>query len=503
MMMPIAVLRWMEMGHPWVVFAWLHVIAFLLVAIHCMVHRREATSSILWIFSAWSFPFLGPLAFLLVGINRVHSKGWNKRHSDVRFLRERRARESEAMPLAYWRALRDSVAAEPERPALRDVNSLLNAVFPVFPLLGQNRVDPLVTGMEAYPRMLEAIRAARQHVHLQTFILGNDEVGREFLEALRERAEAGVTVRVLYDRFGSTHARISGLLRRYAHVPNLHIVGWTQANFIKRQHQINLHNHRKIMVVDGETAFAGGINLAVNNTDRPGIPADRDYHFTLRGPVVQELQYSFLCDWFYMTEEDPSELLRAVHFPPVHPAGRALVRIMNGGPASEVDELTDAYFAVITKAERQILAVTPYFVPPPEILRAFRVAALSGVDVRLVVPAHNNHFYAGLASRALYSELLQAGVRIYERAPPFIHAKAMVVDDTLAVVGTANLDVRSLRLSYETNLLVIDADFVGAMKRTIQEDMAFSREITAREWAARPAWHKIAQNFGSLLTPVL
>ncbi|MCE9614273.1 MAG: cardiolipin synthase [Lentisphaerae bacterium] len=490
---------------PWFTIGWLiHLIAFALVTIHCLTNRRESTSAILWIFVAWSFPLIGPLIFLMFGINRVPAKAWRKRQSDQQFMNERRAREDETMPLAYWRSVRDAVAAEPEADPFRALNKLFNAIVPEFPLLGQNRVDPLVTGDEAYPRMLDAIRAAEHHIHLQTFILGNDDTGRRFLDALAEKARAGVSVRLLYDRLGSTHAILSGLVRRYAGIPNMQLVGWTQANPIKRQFQINLRNHRKVLVVDGRRAFTGGINLSQNNVSRDARPPDRDYHFEVFGPIVQELQYSFLGDWYFMTDDAPEALLCEEHFPPATAsAGKALVRLLNGSPVSEVEELNDAYFAAIAAAQRQVIAVTPYFVPPPEVICAFRSAALRGVDVRVVVPARNNHLYAGLAGRALYGDLLKAGVRVFERAPPFMHAKAMLVDDGLAIVGSANLDVRSLKLNYETNLAIFDPDFANRLKEILLEDLAFSKELDPAAWERRPAMRKLVENFCSLLTPVL
>lgn len=481
----------------------LHILLALLVTIHCLRHRRDPTSAVFWILLAWTFPGVGVLLFASFGINKVPVKGWHKQKADQAFLSERRTREDAAMPLAYWRAVHDSLAAEPEAPFARELNSAMNATLPDYPLLRGNHIEPLLTGDEAYPRMLESIRSAKHHVHLQTFIIGNDAVGREFMEALKERANAGVTVRFLFDKFGSTGARLTGLFAKYRNIPNLHMAGWTQANPIKRQFQINLRNHRKLLVVDGRVAYAGGINLRDENVTRAGQPPIRDYHFAIQGPIVQELQYLFLRDWYFMTDEKAEVLLRAEHFPHLEPAGTALARVVNGGPTAETEVLTDVFFSAIVAARKQLLAVTPYLVPTEDILRALRSAALRGVEVRLVVPRKNNHVYAGLAARALYEDLLTAGVRIFEREPPFMHAKALIVDDTLAIVGTANLDVRSLRLNYETNLAVYGNDFINALKRVVLEEITLSGEADLSTWRNRPVTQKVLENFSSLLTPVL
>jgi cardiolipin synthase len=205
-----------------------------------------------------------------------------------------------------------------------------------------------------------------------------------------------------------------------------------------------------------------------------------------------------------MTNENPAILLQAAYFPRTPAVGSAQARLVNGGPTTdEMENMLNIFFECLISARRQLLVVTPYFVPPSEIRRALRAAAARGVDVRLVVPRHNNHFYAGLASQALYAEMLAGGIRIFERQPPFMHAKALLMDDKLALIGSANLDMRSLRLNYETNLVVFDAPFINALKRIILADIAHSQELTLAAWQARPAGRRLLENFCHLLTPLL
>ena len=482
----------------------LHVACALLVCFHCLRYRREANSALLWIFAAWSFPFVGALFYLSFGVDRVTLKAGRRSRVHEAFLTARRERETESLPMAYWHAVHEAVAAEPASPFAADLNRSMETILPDFPLLSGNRVELLVAGDEAYPAMLEAIRSARHHIHVQTFIVSRDATGREFLDALRAKADEGVNVRFLFDRFGSTAAFLSGMLRRYDGVsPRLQVAGWTQANPLKRQFQINLRNHRKALIVDGRVAFTGGLNFSDINRAAPGRPADRDYHFRIRGPIVQELQFSFLSDWHFMTAEDTEHLLLAEHFPHLASEGEALVRLVNSGPTAELETLVDVFFNCLVAARRQILAVTPYFVPTPDILRAFRSAALRGVEVKLVLPEKNNHFYAGLAGCAFYGDLLDAGVRIFERRPPFMHAKALIVDDAVALICTANLDARSLRLNYENDLVVYDPEFINQLKRAVLDDLAASREIEPGRWHARPVYRRLAENFCALLSPVL
>ena len=482
----------------------LHVAMFLLVVFSCLHTRREATSALLWIFVAWSFPLIGPLLYLIFGINRVPRKAWHKQRADNEFLTERQARERESLPLVYWRAVHESLVAEPTDPAAQSLNNTLNPILSDYPLLGGNAIEPLVDGDAAYPRMLAAIRRARHHVHLQTFIVWNDAIGREFLDLLAEKARQGVAVRFMFDSFGSMGAVLSPLFLKYRRVPNMQIVGWTQTNLLKRLVQFNLRNHRKIMVVDGEIAFMGGINLRQENLSRPGAPSIRDYHTAVRGPIVQELQYSFLRDWYFMTDEDPDVLLQQAHFPHLPAVGPAMVRVANSGPTPDgMEAIAQVFFECLVAARRQLLVMTPYFVPTRDILQALCSAARRGVDVRLIVPQTNNHLYAGLAGQSLYEDVLKAGGKIYLRRAPFMHAKALIVDDTLAMVGSANLDVRSLRLNYESNLIVYDPGYIGALKRIVLNDQAHSDELDLAAWQTRPTSHRLLENACYLLTPML
>lgn len=476
-----------------------HIIAFLLVSLHSLQRRRNATSTILWIFLAWAFPVFGPLFYLCFGIDRVADRGFQKFLTEEHLLTTRQATQ-ETAPFAYWHSL---AAAPAQNEFQREMNRVLDALLPDHPAHPGNHLRPLVGGDEAYPEMLTAIRNAKRHIHLQSFIIGHDNISHEILEALAAKAAEGVQVRLLYDRFGSTRAHLSGFFRKYKKMENLQIAGWTQANPLKRQFQINLRNHRKSLIVDGTQGFFGGVNLHDENTSAHKDGPLRDYHFSAQGPIVQELQYSFLRDWYFITNENPKTLLSEEYFPRTEETGPVTIRLINSGPSTEKDVAVETFFNSITLAKHQILAVTPYFVPPAEILRALHSAALRGVDVRLIVPQKNNHRYAGFASRALYEDLLLAGVKIYERRPPFMHAKALIIDGELSLIGTANLDNRSLNLNYETSAAVYSTKFADAMKNIIHEDIALSQEILLTDWRRRPAHRRLLENLAALMSPVL
>jgi len=495
----------LDMQIPWLAAgSLLHLLAFLLICLHCLQNRREeAAATLLWIFLAWSLPGLGPLLYLTFGIDRLTPRGTMKSLQNARFREVSLARE-DALPLAYWHSVHaDSIKADLASNLDAELNRAIDTLVPDYPLLAGNRVEPLITGDEAFPAMLEMIDSALHHIHLQSFIIRNDRTSRAIFDHLVAKARAGVTVRVLYDRFGSTQAVFTGFFRRYRKIPNMRICGWTQVNLLKRHFQVNLRNHRKVLIADGRCACFGGINISRENTTRKGKPPIRDYHFRACGPVVQQLQYAFLQDWSFISGEDPADLLQERCFPSISHEGGIPARVINSGPTSHLQTTADLFFMAIVQARKQVLIVTPYFVPPPDILRALRSAALRGADIRLILPEENNHLYAGWASRALYGELLAAGVRIFHRQPPFMHAKAVLIDSRTAIVGTANWDVRSLRLNYETSMILYDEGFAGKLKQVILEDIAMSEEISLAAWNRRPDWHRLIENACSLLAPVL
>lgn len=477
--------------------------AFLAVFLHALQRRRNASATILWIFVAWSFPLLGPLLYLAFGVDRVPDKGLRKRATNELMTNQRQALHKNEGPFIAWHYGFSTDISELGDTFCQKLNRSLNALNSDHPLLDGNSITPLISGDETYPLMLEAIRSAKNHIHLQSFIISPDETGRQFMEELKKKATEGVKVRLLFDRFGSTHAYLGGMFRKYRRMENFEICGWTQANPLKRQFQINLRNHRKNIVIDGHIAFFGGVNLSSENITSKDRAPIRDYHFKVEGPMVHELQFSFLRDWFFMTEESIEQLLCVEHFPRMLSIGNARARLIDSGPSEPPDLANAAFFNAIILAQCQILIVTPYFVPTNDIVRALRSAAHRGVDVRIIVPEKNNHRYAGMASRALYEELLLSGIRIYHRKPPFIHAKAMVVDSCIAIVGTANLDVRSLDLNYETMALIAHEETIDKLKFMIHEDLDHSVEITLNEWVKRPAVQKLAENLCALMTPVL
>jgi cardiolipin synthase len=465
-----------------------------------LLTKQRPVSAVLWLAVVWAFPYGGALAYLSIGIDRVR-RGAAARDASKALVAQRAAwhPKFERLAVDYVHPDRQEAHRFPARHIFRSSDPAVrpNRVF------RGNRAELLVEGDGFYPALFESIDQAESSVHLQTFIFGRDSTGRALLERLAARVADGVECRVLYDRFGSTHAYVSRFFES-ARAAGVKVCSITQANPLKGRFQINLRNHRKIAVIDGIIGFVGGINIQDKNVaaHTGGVPI-RDYHVKLRGPAVSDLQFQFVEDWHFASREPPERFFEPKYFPDLQPAGDALVQIVPGGPELQGHGLADVFFGAIVAAERSITIVTPYFVPDEPIVQAVRYAALRGVTVRLVVPKRSNHWYTDFAARALFAPLLKAGVRIYERRPPFMHAKALLVDDVYALLGSANLDYRSLHLNFETNIEVADHVFLDSIRKQVEAEIAESDDLTYDQHRSRWLPRRLAENFCYLFQPVL
>ena len=475
-----------------------HIGAILSVILHVLQKPREPRSALLWILFVVLFPGLGLIAYILFGINTIPNKQWAKMFSDIRFSKHQsstqRLRSEEAQKVIQ----QASFILNPDETAFPALNRLLAQLPKDRPLLDGNRIILLNPAEEALERMFAEIARARDHIHLTTYILADDSVGKRLMDLLRERADAGIHVRVLYDAFGSAGPEFRGFFKKFKRVKNLSLVPFSQSNIFKRQFQLNLRNHRKILIIDGAVAFTGGVNFHEVYLPKPGKPAVIDYHFEIRGPVVRELQYTFMRDWFYMTDDpiDPC-------YPQPERAGEMPVRVSDSSPTQEgVTVALNLFVAAIQQARREIRIITPYFVPSESLMLALCQAARRGVDIQLLTPSDNNHPTIRFASHAHYRQLLEAGVRLFERRPPFIHTKAMVIDQRLSIIGSANLDPRSLSLNYETNLQVESAAFADTLRYAMEADFSEALEIQLSAWKLRPKGQILVENFFNLFNPI-
>lgn len=364
------------------------------------------------------------------------------------------------------------------------------------PLSVGNQVTLLEDGQATFAAMLEAIAAARHHVHFETYIFDADETGRNFAEALLERHRAGVQVRLVYDSVGSMKTP-QEFFQRMAD-GGIEVVEYnpiTPGTVLSRGTLLNRRNHRKLIVVDGLVAFLGGINISDVHTSgstprgRGGAePFEnrpwRDTHVRIVGPVVADFQKSFLRMWSRITRQAaPSE---AALFPRVEPRGPHAVRAVEGWLADGLNPLYVTLISAIESAERRVRIAMAYFVPHEELLAVLKGAAARGVEVELLLPSRTDHWLVFHAGRSYYGELLEAGVKIHERRSRLLHAKTATVDGVWSTVGSTNLDWRSLLYNDELNAVVLGTEFAAALEASFERDLAQSHAITPLEWSRRP-----------------
>ncbi|GFO68756.1 cardiolipin synthase [Geomonas limicola] len=454
----------------------------LLSAGHALINKRDPRSALGWILTCLAIPLLGPLFYWGMGVNRIYSRArrWHREAGEIPHWPERTNAVSVPLPadLAYLKELR--------RLSDRVVSAHL---------IPGNSITLLEHGEEAYPAMLAAINGATSSVHLCTYIFDGDQTGRRFTEALKKVAERGVEVRVIVDSLGAKYSRPTAKkLLKGSRVQFRSFLPLRPGGYL------NLRNHRKILVVDGRIAFTGGMNLGDRHLVERDNPQVKDLHFRVAGPAVADLQRTFLEDWRFAKGEHLTGLR---YFPELPPLGSALVRAVSDGPDKEFRKLNWIILGAISCARRRVLIVTPYFIPDRPLISALVTAALRGVAITLVLPGKNNLPFVQWASYTYLWELQQYGVRIFSQPPPFVHTKFMVVDGSWSLIGSANLDPRSLRLNFEFNLEVYDRNFAHQLEAKGAAAVAAAQEITQAEMDGRPLPVKLRDGLAKLFSPYL
>lgn len=372
------------------------------------------------------------------------------------------------------------------------------------PLTAHNRVKLLINGEIKFPEVLKALQEAKNHIHLEYYIYEDDEIGRAIEKVLIRKAKEGVTVRFIYDDFGSRSIR-KNLVRRLR-ANGVKAFPFLKVYFILFANRLNYRNHRKIIVVDGHTAFVGGINVSSRyaNDGNSKKLYWRDTHLRIDGPGVQYLQYLFLCDWNFCASDKlyPDPLF----FPNENTLpgkGDKIVQIAASGPDSETPAILFSILQAINLATKEILITSPYFIPGESLMDALVIASLSGISVKLLVPGVSDSALVNFAARSYYGDLLKAGVEIYRYTRGFVHAKTLVADGKVAIVGTANMDFRSFDLNFEVNAIVYDIETASQLRHVFYEDLKNAQKIDAHEWSSRSKFKQLMEKTARLVSPLL
>lgn len=466
-------------------------IAQMLASVHILRTKEDVRSAITWIGLVWIAPMLGLMSYFLFGINRIRRR--------ARRVRERRGMKP-----------RTDELTPPEGPVLTDgvpqaanrwrAHDRLSSRLTNLPLTLGNQIEPLTGGRQAYDAMIKAIDTAEHTVALTTYIFQADQAGRRFIAALVRAHERGVQVRVLVDAVGNLYGLkpVSSLLRRRG-VP---VATFNPARLSWRLAFFNLRTHRKLLIIDGITGFAGGMNIRKHHLERSdGEPRVRDTHFKLAGPIVTQMMEAFADDWAFSCREDLDE---TVWMPPVEPlVGGIPARAIPDGPDEANHKTAMIMESALASARKRVQIITPYFLPEPALIAALKQAALRGVEVDILVPEKNNLPLFALSSLSGARQLADIGCRLFLSKPPFDHTKLMIVDDDWVLFGSSNWDARSLKLNFEFNVECYDRTFAATMTDWAAARFDIARRMTVEDFRARSRFARITGRVLWLASPYL
>ncbi|MFC3815516.1 cardiolipin synthase [Lysobacter sp. GCM10012299] len=458
----------------YLVLGWLGYLVWL--GLWIVLQKREPVATLSWLISLAALPYVGFLIYYFFGPQRIHRQR----------LRRGRTRASLPPPPEGMHPSADAV----------ELARLAQATTGLPPITA-TRAELLIDGSAKYTALLSAIAQAHEHIHLEYYIFLPDRTGTALRDALVERAKAGVHVRLLLDAVGSGRTKrrfLQPLVDAGAEVAWFHPM---KAYWFWKRPWLNMRTHRKIVVIDGLVGFTGGINITDDEDDRLRKDAYRDLHLRLEGDVVRELQLVFVEDWAYATGQAPLRL----HNPPPRP-GPISTQVLISGPDSDWEAIHRLHVAAIHSAQRRVWLVTPYFVPGEAARMALTSAALGGLDVRLLVPKISDSKLVTLAARSYFDELLLAGVKIHEYGPRMLHSKALLCDDDLAIIGSANFDHRSFRLNFEVSVMFRDHGVGSELAQLIQGECSLAPRV--RDDRARPLWGtRVPEALARLVSPLL
>ncbi|MEA3465528.1 MAG: cardiolipin synthase [Thermodesulfobacteriota bacterium] len=488
--------------------AWLIILYLLsvLAAIHALLHKRNPPAALGWIVVCLGLPGFGAFFYLLLGMNRIRTRarswqdggrGIYPLDSDEQYEAEDSCEVSAPLVVPFKTQNYQLIRQLSDRVTRRH-------------LLSGNRVELLHNGDRAYPVMLNAIAAARQSIALSTYIFDTQQTGRTFVAALCAAAQRGVEVRVLVDGLGELYSW--PLVHRLFVGSKVQVARFLPFTLRRRGLHLNLRNHRKLLVIDGEIGFTGGMNIShrhlldnLPDEQEPAAarvwPSGRvvDLHFKVGGPVVGQMQETFREDWNFATDETFS----GRNYPPPIVGSNCLCRGISAGPNEEYEKLVWIVVGALNCARKRVSIMTPYFIPDRMVVAALNAAALRGVEVEIILPQKNNLPYVHWASRGSFWELLEYGVKIYYQPPPFVHSKLLLMDDHYALIGSANMDPRSQRLNFEFNLELYDEEVNASLRHHFDAVRQTARPITLEQMDGRGLLLKLRDNFFRLFTPFL
>jgi cardiolipin synthase len=482
---------------------WYHILSAIIilqaisVGLAVLSERREPSATLAWLMTVTFLPLLGIIAYYALARTRFRRQFRSKVAAN---------RQADEALLMYVHERLGDIDADILRgvgPAEEDLMELA-ANSEQFrsggPPFSGNSVELYFEPARKYDALKEAIRSARSHIHIEYYRFRGDGIGAELRDLLIERVKAGVEVRVLCDGIGSLHANRADFFRPLVDAGGEFAV-FLPLRFAKIIERVNFRDHRKIAVIDGRTGFIGGMNIGDEHLGLdPEAGKWHDAHLRIDGPAVAELQRVFLIDWLFTTDRRVAE---PKYFPRVPPTGDETVQVVSSGPDRRWPTILQLYFQAVAMASRQVFISSPYFIPDRSLLMALETAALRGVDVRLLLPHNPDGRIVAAAAHSYYEEVLEAGIRIFEYLPGFMHSKMITVDGRYGSVGSANMDVRSFGLNFEVSAFVYSRAFARRLRLQFERDLEQSIEIELDAFRQRSRVRKFGQSVAHLLSGIL
>lgn len=464
-----------------------------LVTIGFIVHdKREPVKALAWITVIALVPFGGMILYVVFGRNHRKEKMFNRKEikdlEQLEVLCQQQLKQFSNPALLLRRDIIEN----------RDIITLLlnnNKAL----LTLKNRVKILNNGKQTFPEITEALKNAKSSIHLEYYIFENDRVGKKIARILMDKARSGVEVRFIYDDVGSW-----GLSPKFIYKmkkAGVEVRCFMPVVFPWLTSKVNYRNHRKIIVVDGAIAFTGGINIAERYLRGTRLGPWRDTHLKIEGEAVSMLQAVFVTDWFFVSKKQVPTNLK--YFPENKVDQETPLQIASSGPDSDWASIMQAFFAAITKAQKHIYISSPYFLPNQAILTALKVASLSGIDVKIMIPSHSDSKIVYWATRSYISELIEAGIKVYLFRRGFNHSKLIMIDGVFSSVGTANMDIRSFEDNFEVSAIIYDRKITQELEQSFIRDLNRSIEVKSEWWDKRPNLQGIYESLARLLSPLL
>lgn len=468
----------------WLIFILIYAVSVISCIIVVLSENRNPIRSLSWVLALIFLPYLGLIVYLFFGrsMKGMHMLSSNRKRKLIEMIASKPVN------------LDNLNLSNSEKHLIKLSHNLCNSIFCV-----NNEIDIYINGKDKFDQLKRDLRNAKAFIFIQYYIFSDDNLGNEIAEILKDKARSGVEVRVIYDYVGSFKARNRFFKEMQQAGVDTH--PFFKVTFPQLANRINWRNHRKIVVIDNEVGYIGGMNIADRyvRMDKSGS-GWRDTHFRVKGDIVESLLYSFVIDWQFRNKED------SIKLPPpgVNNIRNELgMQLVLSGPIGQWDNLALCFLKAIGSAKKSIYIQTPYFLPTDALIHALEAASLSQIDVRIMIPRWSDSWLLRMASFSYVTQCLKAGIKIYLYEPEMLHVKAMIIDETMVTAGSTNFDFRSFENNFESNLFIYDREVNRKMRDIFFADIKHCKKLTYSQWHARPRLQRTFESVIRLMSPIL